>query len=84
MSRNLADLRNIGPKTAARLREVGIETDAQLRKVGAVAAYRRVKHYDPKFITLNCLYALHAAITGEHWARLAPAVKARLRREAEG
>ncbi|MCZ6605677.1 MAG: TfoX/Sxy family DNA transformation protein [Alphaproteobacteria bacterium] len=76
-------MRNIGPKTAQRLRDVDIVTEARSRALGAVAAYRRVKHYDPTFTTLNCLYALHAAITGEHWAHLSQKEKAILRAEAE-
>lgn len=75
-------MRNIGPKTAQRLRDVDIATEAQLRALGAVAAYRRVKHYDPKFTTLS-LYALHAAITGEHRAHVSRKKKAILRAEAE-
>jgi hypothetical protein len=33
-------------------------------------------------VTANLLYALHAALENKHWTEVAPAEKARLRREA--
>jgi DNA transformation protein len=83
-SRAIETLRNIGPKTAWRLREVGIGSEVELRALGAVAAYRRVRHFDPRFTTRNCLYALEGALRDLPWTGLPSQVKDRLRREAEG
>jgi len=77
--RALADLLNLGPKTAAWLADVGIGSEAELRRVGAVAAYRRLKHARPREVSLNALWALHGALIGEPWSKLDAATKARLR-----
>ena len=78
-----SDLPNLGPKTDLWLAEVGINTIAELRRVGAVAAYRRLKHWNPRLVSLNALYAMHAAIEGTHWRAVDDETKARLRSEAE-
>ncbi len=81
-SGGLHDLPGLGPKSAAWLSEVGIDTEAALRSLGAVAAYRRVKHWNPRLASLNLLYALHAALNGLHWRAVDAETKARLRAEA--
>ncbi|HEY5598147.1 MAG TPA: hypothetical protein VIK47_05025 [Kiloniellales bacterium] len=50
---------------------------------GAVAAVGRGKHFDPKLITLDCMHAVRAALSGEHSVVLAPEVNARPRAAAE-
>lgn len=75
-------LRNLGPKSARALTEVGVTSEADLRALGAVAAYRRVKHADPRGTSLNMLYALHGALTDTPWQALPEAEKADLRRAA--
>ena len=80
--RPVSALKGIGPKTAAWLAEVGIGTVAELRAVGAAAAYRRLKHRDPKGVSLNALWALHGALEGIPWTQLDAAAKARLLEEA--
>lgn len=63
-SRPIHLLPGIGPVTARWLIEVGVKTEADLRVLGAVATYRRLKHYDPKQVNLNALWALYGALTG--------------------
>ncbi len=83
-SSGLSRLAGLGPKSEAWLREVGIESEAELRAVGAVAAYRRLKQWNPRLVSLNALYALHASLNGLHWRAVDDAMKARLRAEAGG
>lgn len=78
----LADLPGLGPRSEAWLAEIGISTVAELKAVGAVAAYRRLKHWNPRLVSLNALYALHAALNGLHWRAVDAETKARLRAEA--
>jgi DNA transformation protein len=75
-------LAGLGPKSEAWLREVGINTEEELRAIGAVAAYRRLKPWNPRLVSLNALYALHAALSGLHWRAVDDETKARLRAEA--
>jgi DNA transformation protein len=75
-------LAGLGPKSEAWLREVGINSEEELRAIGAVAAYRRLKHWNPRLVSLNALYALHAALNGLHWRLVDDETKARLRAEA--
>ena len=62
----IAQLRNLGPKSAAMLAGVGITTLAQLGERGAVAAYVAVKREQPG-ASLNLLYALVAALEDSDW-----------------
>ncbi len=82
LDRPVHRLRSLGPKSAAWLKEIGIETEAELRATGAAAAYRRLKAWNPKGITLNMLWALHAALADIHWKAIDAETKARLKREA--
>jgi hypothetical protein len=78
-----SSLRNLGPKSDLWLAEVGISTAGELRELGAAAAYRRLKHWNPRLVGLNALYAMHAAIEGTHWRAVDDETKARLRAEAD-
>lgn len=78
----IEDLPNLGPKSTAWLAEVDIRTVEELREVGAVAAYRRLKHWNPRLVSLTALYALHAALEGIHWRAVDADTKARLRAES--
>lgn len=67
-----AQLRNIGPKSAAWLRQVGLRSEQDLRAAGAVEAFMRVKRagFRP---SLNLLYALEGALQGCHWQQVSQA-----------
>ena len=60
----------IGPKSDAILRRAGITSLAQLRAIGSVAAYVRARNTEPR-VSLNLLWALEAALTGQHWQQVA-------------
>ena len=79
LDRPVHRLRSLGPKSAAWLKEIGIETERELRAIGAVAAYRRLKARNPEGITLNMLWALHAALEDIHWKAIDAETKARLK-----
>ncbi|WP_024868671.1 TfoX/Sxy family protein [Pseudoxanthomonas suwonensis] len=61
-----AQLRNIGPKSAAWLRQVGLRSAEDLAAAGAVQAFLKVRRAGFK-PSLNLLYALEGALTGCHW-----------------
>jgi DNA transformation protein len=81
--KRIAGMRNLGPKTQAWLGEAGIVSPGDLKRAGAVAAYVAVKRRRPRDATRNLLHALHAALTGTRWDKLAAADKRRLDRAAE-
>lgn len=76
----LTRIRNLGPQCARWLQAIGVHTEAELRELGAVNAYRLLvlRGYRPG---MNLVYAIEAGLRGEHWARLAPDVRERLRAE---
>lgn len=70
----VAQLRNLGPKSALMLAEAGIRTIAELRALGAVKAYRRVKDK----ASLNLLWAIAAGLADRDWRDLDEDEKASL------
>ena len=52
------------------LARAGITSVAQLRAIGSVAAYARAKRANAG-ASLNLLWALEAALSGEPWQRVA-------------
>lgn len=80
--RALEDLPGLGPKTVAWLRDVGINSEADLRALGAVAVYRRLKHWNPKRVSRNALWGLHAALLGIPWTSIDAATKRHLLEQA--
>jgi DNA transformation protein len=60
----------LGPKSQDMLRAAGIFSLTQLRETGSVAAYVMVKRAgcNP---SLNFLWGLESAISGEHWRDVA-------------
>ena len=78
----IPELRNLGPVSAEMLQALGITTRAELERVGPVLAYRALKEAQPG-VSLNLLYALYGALTGQRWDQLSETTRARLRREAE-
>lgn len=67
----------LGPKSQQMLAAAGITSLAQLRKLGAVQAYVRVKHAGCN-ASLNLLWGLESALTGEHWRVVATVHRTRL------
>lgn len=80
---SIDQLSGIGPKTTSWLREVGVGTVADLRALGAVEAYRRLKYWNPRMVSLNALWGLYGALHGIPWNKIPPEVKERLLAEAE-
>lgn len=70
MTDEIAALPNLGPKSQAMLAGAGISTLAQLRQLGAVAAYAQVRATGLK-PSLNLLWALEGALSGQAWQRVA-------------
>lgn len=66
----LDHLPGLGPKSREMLRKAGILSPDQLKKIGAVKAYLMVKRCDCK-PSLNLLWGLESALTGEHWREVA-------------
>jgi len=77
-----AELRNIGPKSAAWLRQVGLRTAEDLRAAGAVAAFLKVRRAGFK-PSLNLLYSLEGALVGSHWQEIPEARRRQLLDELE-
>jgi DNA transformation protein len=67
---SVRDLKSLGPKSQAMLARAGITTVAELRRLGAVAAYARAKRANSG-ASLNLLWALESALTGEPWQEVA-------------
>jgi len=81
-STDIADLPNFGPKSKQMLARAGIHTVAQLRELGAVRAYLQVKRKGGN-ASLNLLWALEGALTGQHWREVAKQERLRLLLELE-
>lgn len=77
----LADLPNFGPKSQQMLVQAGIHTIEQLRELGAVRAYVQVKRIGK--VSLNLLWAMEGALSGQHWQEVAKHERLRLLLELE-
>jgi DNA transformation protein len=73
---------DLGPKSQQMLEQAGIKTVEQLRKLGAVRAYLQVKRSGGN-ASLNLLWALEGALTGQHWQVVAKNERLRLLLELE-
>jgi DNA transformation protein len=67
---SLSLLPNLGAKSAQMLQASGIQTLGDLRTLGSVAAYARAKGAGQR-VSLNLLWALEGALTGERWQDIA-------------
>lgn len=73
----VAQLENLGPKSAAWLASVGVKTRGDLERVGSARAFELVR--EAGFAaTLNLLWALEATRVGTRWDRLSDDVKREL------
>lgn len=79
---NIADLPNFGPKSQQMLALAGIDTVERLRELGAVRAYVQVKRAGTN-TSLNLLWALEGALSGQHWREVAKHERLRLLIELE-
>ncbi len=79
---NTADLRNIGPKSAAWLRQVGLRTREDLAAAGPLEAFMRVRRAGFK-PSLNLLYSLEGALQDCHWQDVPDARRQALVQAAE-
>ncbi|HHO56111.1 MAG TPA: hypothetical protein ENK21_06950 [Trueperaceae bacterium] len=73
----VADLKNIGPKTASSLNTLGIFNLADIERHGIVNVYLALKRLEPK-TNLNTLWALQAACLDISWLFLAKEIKEKL------
>lgn len=75
-------LRNLGPASARMLESIGIASRADLERVGPVLAYRALKDIRSD-ISLNLLWAMHGALTGERWDQLSEETRKQLKLEVQ-
>jgi DNA transformation protein len=68
VTKNVGDLRNIGPTIRKRLNEIGVHTRADLKRIGAVDAYLRICARFPRRTIAVCyyLYSLQGALMDLH------------------
>lgn len=67
---SLAQVANLGPKSAQFMLSAGITSFEQLKRLGSVKAYSMVKRVEPS-ASLNLLWALEGALSGLHWREVA-------------
>ena len=63
-------LRGLGPKSWKMLAKAGITTADQLRTAGSVAAFAATRRADAG-VSLNLLWAIEGALTGQSWQDVA-------------
>lgn len=71
------DLPGLGPKSLAMLAAAGLHRRTDLERLGAVRAYLRVKAAGQN-ASLNLLWAIEAALTGQDWRVVAREERSRL------
>jgi DNA transformation protein len=69
-SGELAGIANLGPKSAAMLAAAGVDSLEHLARLGSVAAFAMVKHSQGR-VSLNLLWAIEGALTGQSWKTIA-------------
>lgn len=82
MSRNLEQLRNLGPRCAAWLAQIGIHTEDDLRRVGAATAYRELVVREMVKPHRMLLYALGGALEDVDCVRLSREQKRELEEDS--
>jgi DNA transformation protein len=76
--RPVANLRNLGPKSALMLAEAGIRTIGELRAIGPVRAYARVRELRHRGASLNLLWSMAAGLDDRAWQDITDEEKASL------
>ncbi len=67
---DVADMPGLGPRSREMLANVGIRSAKDLERAGSVGAYLMVKHSGQP-ASLNLLWGLESALTGETWQTVA-------------
>lgn len=65
-AKSISELKGLGPKSQDMLARADITSIAQLKDLGSVEAFVRTKRAIPG-VSLNLLWALESALTGEPW-----------------
>ncbi len=78
-----ANLRNLGPTSAAWLVEAGLRSISDIRRMGPVGAFHLVRSKHPQ-ASLNLLWALVAGLEDRDWRELTTAEKERWLSELRG
>ncbi len=76
-AKSISELKNLGPNSQAMLALAGITSLAHLQKIGSVEAYVLTKAKNPG-ASLNLLWALESALSGEPWQVVARVHRASL------
>jgi DNA transformation protein len=66
----IADMKSLGSKSQEMLARAGITSITQLRHLGSVPAYIMAKRANSN-VSLNLLWALESALSGESWQKVA-------------
>ena len=67
---NIADLKGLGPESAAQLAQIGILTVEDIMQTDAYEIYARLKKHGSN-TSLNMLYAIMGAQENIHWQSIA-------------
>jgi DNA transformation protein len=73
----LASMAHLGPKSATMLAQAGITSAEHLAMLGSVAAFAMVKRSGAR-VSLNLLWAIEGALTGQSWQTVASLHRASL------
>lgn len=77
MDKKLADLKELGPKSAKHLHETGIFTRSNLAAVGPVQAFIKLTKKRSVKPGMNYLYAMVGALENKNWSSIAKKEKGR-------
>ncbi len=67
MSKNIVELRNLGPSSAKALSRIGVNNLKELKSYGAIGCYEALLELNGFKPSLNFLYAMLGAIEDKHW-----------------
>jgi DNA transformation protein len=78
-------LRNVGPKLAAKLVEAGIDTPEKLRQIGAKKAFEKLYPAGDSYGDFNAayLYALEGAVRNCDWLDIPEKIKQEYKKYAQ-
>ena len=65
-AQKISDLNGLGPKSQDMLERAGLMTVEQLKSMGSNAAFVKTRESNNN-VSLNLLWALESALTGEKW-----------------